>query len=65
LTGVDYEWTASGGSFGAFRYAVLYNDTPTDPADPLVAWWDYGSALTVDEGEKFKVDFGASILTIA
>lgn len=65
LTGVDYEWTASGGSFGPFRYAVLDNDTPTSPADPLVAWWDYGSSITVNAGEKFKVDFGASILTVA
>ena len=62
LTAVDYEWTASGGSFGAFRYVVLYNDTATN--DPLVAWWDYGSSITVTEGEKFKTDFGASVLTI-
>jgi hypothetical protein len=65
LTGVDVEWTASGGSFGPFRYVVLYNDTPTSPADPLIAWWDYGSEVTVNDGESFTVDFGASILTIA
>lgn len=65
LTGVDYEWTASGGSFGPFRYVVLYNDTPTSPADPLIAWWDYGSSITCQDGEKFKADFGASIATIA
>lgn len=65
LTGVDVEWTASGGTVGPFRYAVIYNDTPTSPADPLVCWWDYGSSITLQIGEKFKVDFGASILTIA
>jgi len=65
LTGVDVVWTASGGSFGPFRYIVLYNDTPTSPADPLIAWWDYGSSITVLTGETFTVDFGASILTIA
>lgn len=65
LTAVDYEWTASGGSFGPLRYAVLYNDTPTSPADPLVAWWDHGSSITINAGEKFKVDFGASVLTLA
>jgi len=64
LTGVDVEWTATG-SVGPFRYAVIYNDTPTAPADPLVCWWDYGSEVTLSNGEKFKVDFGASILTIA
>lgn len=64
LTGVDVEWTASG-SVGPFRYAVLYNDTPSSPADPLIGWWDYGSSISLANGEKFKVDFGASILTIA
>lgn len=65
LTGVDVVWTASGGSFGALRYVALYNDTPTSPADPLIGWWDYGSSVTVNDGETFTVDFGASILTIA
>lgn len=66
LTGVDVEYTATAGGFGPFRYAVLYNDTPTSPfADPLIAYWDYGSSISCAEGEKFKVDFGASILTIA
>lgn len=63
LIGVDKTWTASGGSFGPFRYCVIYNDTPTSPADPLVAWYDYGSAITVLIGETFKLDFGASIFT--
>lgn len=49
-------WTASGGSIGPFRYAVLYNDTPTSPADPLIGWWDYGSAVTLASGEQFVVD---------
>jgi len=66
LTCVDKVWTASGGSFGPFRYVVLYNDTPTSPADPLIAWWDYGSAITVNVGETFTVDFNpAGVLTIA
>jgi hypothetical protein len=65
LTGTDVEWTATGAGFGPFRYAVIYNDTPTSPADPLVCWWDYGSSISCAVGEKFKVDFGASILTIA
>ncbi len=44
-------WTASGGTIGPFRYAVIYNDTPTTPADPLIAYWDYGSAVTLQIGD--------------
>ncbi len=59
-SGTDVVFTASGGTIGPFRYAVLYNDTPTSPADPLVAWWDYGSAVTLNSGETFTVDFDAT-----
>lgn len=52
----DVVFTASGGSIGPFRYAVIYNDTPTSPADPLVGYWDYGSAVTLADGETFTVD---------
>lgn len=65
ITGTDIVWTASGGNIGAFRYAVLYNDTPTSPADPLIGWWDYGSGITLASGETFTVDFGSSIFTLA
>lgn len=66
LTGTDQTITASGGTIGPFRYVVLYNDTPTTPvADPLILYWDYGSSITLQDGESFVVDFGASILTIA
>lgn len=58
--GTDVVFTASGGTIGPFRYAVLYNDTPTSPADPLVSWWDYGSSITLNSGETFTVDFDAT-----
>lgn len=62
---VDLVLTASG-TVAAFRYVVLYNDTPTSPADPLIGWYDYGSDLTLSNGETFTIDFdgSAGVLTI-
>lgn len=65
VTGTDVVFTASGGSIGPFRYVILYNDTPTSPADPLIGYWDYGSSISLASGETLTVDFGASIFTIA
>jgi hypothetical protein len=64
LVGTDVTWTASGGSFGPFRYVVLYNDTQATPAKPLIGWYDYGSAISVNDTESFTVDFGATVLTL-
>lgn len=53
------------GSVGPFRYIVIYNDTATN--DELIAWYDYGSSLTLVSGDTFTCDFDASngVLTIA
>jgi len=65
LVFTDLTLTASGGSFGPFRYVVIYDDTVTSPvADPLVCWYDYGSSITVSAGETFLIDFGATALTL-
>jgi hypothetical protein len=67
LTIADEVITASGGSVGPFRYLVLYNDTPTSPADPLIGWYDYGSNLTLADTETLTVDFDGSngVFTLA
>lgn len=63
----DIVFTASGGSIGPLRYAVLWDDTPTSPADPLIGWWDYGSSITLLTGETLTIDLdgSAGTLTIA
>jgi hypothetical protein len=52
----DVTFTASGGNMNAFQYAILYNDTPTSPADPLIGWYDYGTAIIITSGNSFTLD---------
>jgi len=60
----DLTLTATG-SVGPFRYVVIYDDTPTSPADPLVGWYDYGSSISLANGETFTIDFGASVISLS
>jgi hypothetical protein len=64
IASTDCVFTASGGSFGPFRYAVLYNSTQTTPLYPLIGYWDYGSGISVTDGNTFTIDFGASLMTL-
>lgn len=63
LTGTKISITASGGAIAQFRYVVLFNTTPTSPADPLIGWWDFGAALDLASGETFQVKFNNSETT--
>jgi hypothetical protein len=60
LTATDLVLTAGGGPVAPFRYVVLFNDDPTSPADPLISFADYGSDLTLADGETFTINFGSN-----
>jgi hypothetical protein len=56
------------GAIGPFRYAVLYNSTSS--GKQLVAWWDYGSSISLANGDTFTVAFNGggssgSVFTMA
>jgi hypothetical protein len=57
VEGVKVVWTGGPSPMATFRYVVLYNDTQTSPVDPLIAWWDHGSAVTLNNGDTFTVLF--------
>lgn len=67
LTLTDLVLTASGGAVADFRYVYIYNDTPTSPADPIIAYYDYGSTVSLTDGDTFTINFDDSngFLTIA
>jgi hypothetical protein len=56
----DITISASGGAVGPFRYIYIYDDTPSTPADPLICYYDYGSGLTLNDGESLDIDFDDS-----
>ena len=66
LTINDLVLTASG-AVATFRYVILYNDTPTSPADPLIGYYDYGQDVTLANGETFTLNFDDTngVLTLA
>jgi hypothetical protein len=43
---------------GPFQFAVLYNDTAV--GDPVISWWDYGTAITLAPNEVLTVVFDAT-----
>lgn len=64
LVCADLVLTASG-DVAPFQYVVLYNEAATN--DELIGFWNYGSEVTLHNGETFTVDFDGTngVLTIA
>ncbi len=58
LSLVDHTLSASGGAVAAFRYLAIYNDGTAVKTNPLICWFDYGSDLTLNDGESLTIDFG-------
>lgn len=60
----DLTLTATG-AVGPFQYIYLYDDTST--GDKLIGYYDYGSAVTLQNGDTFVINFDGSngVLTIA
>ena len=46
--------TASG-AVASFQYVVIYNATPVN--GNLICWFDYGSAVTLANGDQFVIQF--------
>lgn len=65
VTIADEVVTAASGSIGPFRYVVVFNDTAAN--DPLICFYDYGSSITLADGESFTLDFDAAngVFTLA
>jgi hypothetical protein len=53
------------GTVGPFRYVYVYDDAST--GDKLIGYYDYGSSITLQNGDSLLLDFDGSAgwLTIA
>ena len=62
ISGDDVVFQATG-TFGPFRYVIIYNDTA--PNDPLIAFADRGSSTTLGDGDRATIDFTGAFATLS
>ena len=55
----DLTLTASG-TVGPFRFIYIFDDTVSTPADPIIGYYDYGTSITLNNGDTFTLDFSPS-----
>lgn len=67
LVVADNVLTAANGSVGPFRHVVIYNSSAVSPVNALIGWYDYGSSITLAQGETLTLDFDQTngLLTLA
>ena len=57
--GTDVTWTALGALSPATpSHAILWDNTPTAPVDPLIAYWVLGTTAT--NGGDYTIQWGAN-----
>lgn len=60
FTSAAFSFAASGADFATARYVVIYDDTATTPAKPVVGYVDYGTGFVVTNGNSLTVTPGAN-----
>lgn len=58
---VDTTLTATGSGIGPYQYAVLYNDTATNKE--LIAFWNFGSAITLAAGDTHRIQLASPLIS--
>ena len=52
-------FTGSGAGMAGFRYYAIYNDTSA--SDLLVAWYDFGSTVTLAAAQAHTINFNSTL----
>jgi hypothetical protein len=57
----DIVITATGGAMNTWQYIPMFDDTVSSPIiDPVLGFWDHGSAIVLAQNETATIAFNAS-----